>query len=69
VPRCPRPVISDLTTWVQHAKASLYMIKFQRSTSTPYTVITPLTPLGDLETFLAHNIFAIGMSSCFVALK
>ncbi|KAF9652288.1 hypothetical protein BDM02DRAFT_3109275 [Thelephora ganbajun] len=40
-------------------KASLYMTKFQRSTSTPYTIITPLTPLGDLEVFLAHNIFAI----------
>ncbi|KAF9788694.1 hypothetical protein BJ322DRAFT_655179 [Thelephora terrestris] len=42
-----------------NAKALLYMIKFQRSTSTPYTVITPLTPLGDLEAFLTHNIFAI----------
>jgi hypothetical protein len=40
------------------------MIKFQRSTSITYTVITPLTPLGDLEAFLAHNIFAIGASLC-----
>jgi len=42
-----------------NAKASLYMIKFQRSTSIPYTVVTPLTPLGELETFLTYNIFAI----------
>ena len=47
---------------MQSAKASLYMTKFQRSTSTPYTVVTPLTPLGDLEAFLAHNIFAISAS-------
>ena len=54
-----------MTSWMceQNAKASLYMIKFQRSPSTPYTVVTPLTPLGDLEAFLAHNIFAISMSS------
>ena len=56
------PILYDLmdAPHEQNAKASLYMIKFQRSTSTPYTIVTPLTPLGDLEAFLAHNIFAIG---------
>jgi len=40
-------------------KVSHYMTKFNRSHSTPYTLITPSTPLGDLEEFLKHNIFAI----------
>lgn len=56
-------------TCTQNAKASLYMIKFQRSTSIPYTVITPLTPLGELEVFLAHNLFAISTSPCFSTKK
>jgi len=40
-------------------KVSKYMTKFKRSPSTPYTLITPSTPLEDLEEFLNHNIFAI----------
>jgi hypothetical protein len=39
------------------------MTKFKRSSSNPYTVITPLTPLEDLEEFLKDNIFAIGTST------
>ncbi|KAI0315574.1 hypothetical protein OF83DRAFT_1061833 [Amylostereum chailletii] len=39
---------------------SAYMSRFKRSVATnPYTVITPATPLADLEQFLAHNIFAL----------
>ncbi|TCD68749.1 hypothetical protein EIP91_009895 [Steccherinum ochraceum] len=36
-----------------------YMTKFKRSTSEPYTLITPSTPLSELEQFLEHNIFAL----------
>ncbi|PPQ73439.1 hypothetical protein CVT26_015826 [Gymnopilus dilepis] len=40
-------------------KVSQYMTKFQRRTSEPYTIITPLTPLSELEGFLKKNIFAL----------
>ncbi|KAJ7136046.1 hypothetical protein C8R44DRAFT_608887 [Mycena epipterygia] len=36
-----------------------YVTKFKRTASEPYTLITPLTPLTELEEFLKHNIFAI----------
>ncbi|KAK7046701.1 CBS domain-containing protein [Favolaschia claudopus] len=36
-----------------------YMTKFKRVASQPYTLITPYTPLAELEDFLKHNIFAI----------
>jgi len=37
-----------------------YMIRFDRSASAdPYTVITPVTPLAELEGFLSNNIFAL----------
>ncbi|KAJ7234606.1 hypothetical protein B0H12DRAFT_1238985 [Mycena haematopus] len=36
-----------------------YMTKFKRIASQPYTLITPYTPLAELEEFLKHNIFAI----------
>ncbi|TFK67601.1 hypothetical protein BDN72DRAFT_798863 [Pluteus cervinus] len=36
-----------------------YMTKFKRSASVPYTLITPLSPLADLEEFLRSNIFAL----------
>lgn len=36
-----------------------YMTKFKRTVGTPYTIITPSTPLAELEDFLKHNIFAI----------
>ncbi|KAJ3481034.1 hypothetical protein NLI96_g7934 [Meripilus lineatus] len=41
-------------------KVKKYMTKFKRSSSEPYTLITPSTPLADLEEFLRHNIFALG---------
>ncbi|CAK5262995.1 unnamed protein product [Mycena citricolor] len=36
-----------------------YMTKFKRTAAQPYTVITPYTPLSELEEFLGRNIFAI----------
>ncbi|KAK7451094.1 hypothetical protein VKT23_012770 [Stygiomarasmius scandens] len=36
-----------------------YMTKFKRSSSVPYTLITPLTPLSELEEWLKSNIFAL----------
>ena len=35
------------------------MSRFKRTAATPYTVITPSTPLAELEAFLKGNIFAI----------
>ncbi|KAF8180419.1 hypothetical protein BJ912DRAFT_981255 [Pholiota molesta] len=43
----------------QNDKVSKYMTKFQRSSTEPYTTITPLSPLSDLEEFLKKNIFAL----------
>ncbi|OBZ77488.1 Cystathionine beta-synthase [Grifola frondosa] len=40
-------------------KVIVYMTKFTRLPSQPYTVITPSTPLAELEQFLEHNIFAL----------
>ncbi|KAJ3558888.1 hypothetical protein NM688_g662 [Phlebia brevispora] len=40
-------------------KVIAYMNKFQRSRSHPYTLITPSTPLAELEEFLQDNLFAI----------
>ncbi|KJA26932.1 hypothetical protein HYPSUDRAFT_198707 [Hypholoma sublateritium FD-334 SS-4] len=40
-------------------KVSQYMTKFKRSSTEPYTTITPLSPLSDLEGFLKTNIFAL----------
>ncbi|KIY48430.1 hypothetical protein FISHEDRAFT_43315 [Fistulina hepatica ATCC 64428] len=39
-------------------KVAACMTKFKRS-GAPYTVITPMTPLAELEEFLEHNIFAL----------
>lgn len=36
------------------------MTKFKRTSSEPYTIITPLSPLSELEDFLKTNIFALG---------
>jgi len=36
-------------------KVSSHMVRFNRSSSEPYTLITPLTPLDELEVFLTHN--------------
>ncbi len=35
------------------------MTKFKRTIGTPYTIITPSTPLAELEDFLQLNLFAI----------
>ncbi|KAI0746882.1 hypothetical protein C8Q80DRAFT_1104750 [Daedaleopsis nitida] len=40
-------------------KVQKYMTKFKRTAGTPYTIITPSTPLAELKQFLDHNIFAI----------
>ncbi|EPQ53668.1 hypothetical protein GLOTRDRAFT_78724 [Gloeophyllum trabeum ATCC 11539] len=40
-------------------KVMKFMTKFERTASHPYTLITPATPLSELEEFLKHNIFAI----------
>jgi len=40
-------------------KVSEYMTKFNRSSSEPYTLVTPLSPLSQLEEFLKSNIFAL----------
>ena len=45
---------------VQADKVSQYMTKFERTASHPYTVITPLSSLSELEGFLKTNIFALG---------
>jgi hypothetical protein len=46
----------------QNDKVSQYMTKFKRSASHPYALITPASPLADLEDFLKTNIFALGYS-------
>ncbi|KAI0764869.1 hypothetical protein C8Q74DRAFT_1005906 [Fomes fomentarius] len=40
-------------------KVEKYMSKFKRTAATPYTIITPSTPLAELADFLTRNIFAI----------
>jgi len=40
-------------------KVSQYMTKFDRTSPEPYTIITPLSPLSELEDFLKTNIFAL----------
>ncbi|KAG6820912.1 hypothetical protein H0H93_009686 [Arthromyces matolae] len=41
-------------------KVSDYMTKFLRTASHPYTTITPLTSLSELEQFLQTQLFALG---------
>lgn len=36
------------------------MTRFKRSSAHPYTVITPATPLAELELFLQDKLFALG---------
>jgi len=40
-------------------KVSQYLTKFIRSPTQPYTLITPSTPLAELEDFLQDRIFAL----------
>jgi len=45
------------------------MTKFKRSIGTnPYTLITPLTELQELEEFLKGNIFALGKNPALLVL-
>ena len=53
-------LIHDKAHSAQEDKVSQYMIHFNRSSNQPYTIITPLTPLTELEEFLKRNIFALG---------
>ncbi|KAJ8701379.1 hypothetical protein PTI98_000173 [Pleurotus ostreatus] len=41
------------------SKVLQYMTKFKRTPAEPYTLVTPLSPLEDLEAFLRDNIFAL----------
>ncbi|KAG5637180.1 hypothetical protein H0H81_005479 [Sphagnurus paluster] len=43
-----------------NSKVVDHMTKFRRTASEPYTVVTPLTSLADLEAFLKMNLFALG---------
>ena len=47
---------------MQEDPVSVFMIKFKRSSSHTYSLITPSTPLGELEAFLQDNIFALGIA-------
>jgi len=40
-------------------KISKYMIKFVRKSSEPYTLVTPGSPLSELEDFLKTNVFGL----------
>ncbi|KAF5318666.1 hypothetical protein D9619_010761 [Psilocybe cf. subviscida] len=40
-------------------KVHQYMTKFKRTSSEPYTIISPLSPLAELEEFLSKNLFAL----------
>ncbi|KAF8624991.1 hypothetical protein AX15_005622 [Amanita polypyramis BW_CC] len=40
-------------------KVNQYMTKFNRNSSEPYTLITPMSSLVDLEKFLEKNLFAL----------
>lgn len=55
-----------LLDWVQDDQVQNLMNKFDRSAQREYTVITPLSPLEDLEAFLENNLFALGASVLFV---
>lgn len=64
----PPPSSSPPPLWFSHPtvrlcpqddKVQTYMTKFKRTAGTPYTIITPSTPLAELKHFLDANIFAI----------
>ena len=52
-----------LSSW-QSDKVIKYMTKFERSRTHPYAIITPSTPLTELEVFLEDKLFALGEYSC-----
>lgn len=52
----------DIVITCQEDNVLKHMTKFRRNSSNRYKVITPFTPLDELEDFLKVNLFAIGMS-------
>ncbi len=51
----------ELTRFVRQTdKVKQYMTGFKREPSQPYVLITPATPLAELEEFLREHIFALG---------
>lgn len=64
----PLLIYTNFLLVLQDDKVSQYVIHFNRSSDHPYTTITPLTPLSDLEEFLKKNVFALGMSFYFPSL-
>ena len=56
----PNTNFGPLVSKVHFDKVVKYMTKFERSRTHPYAIITPSTPLAELETFLADNLFALG---------
>jgi hypothetical protein len=46
--------------YIQDDQVQNLMTKFDRSAKREYTVITPLSPMEDLEAFLMKNLFALG---------
>lgn len=50
-------------TAAQDDRVIQHISKFNRTSSHPYTIITPSTSLPELEEFLGHNVFAIGTPS------
>lgn len=63
LPEYRMPIYTYLEMPLQNDKVSEYMTKFIRSSSHPYTVITPSTPLAELEQFLGDKLFALGARS------
>ena len=66
-PVCSRPLLIRLggplaRTNLQDDRVIKHINKFNRTSSHPYTIITPSTSLPELEEFLRHNVFAIGAS-------
>lgn len=59
--------LGRLISSTQTDKIASCMTKFNRSpTTNPYTVITPDTPLAELESFLRNHIFALSPHSSLV---
>jgi hypothetical protein len=54
-------VLRALTRRTQDGRVGEHMTKFERSAArNPYKLMTPATPLADLEAFLGRNLFALG---------
>lgn len=56
-----------ITRYHKNDKVYKYMTKFKRNPSEPYTLISPMSSLVDLEKFLETNLFALGKDiTCFM---